>query len=50
MRLITIAEAAERINAKPWDVVRLIESGEIASVEYVDADSLDRYSRQEAGQ
>lgn len=38
--LITINEAAEQLGSKPFDVIRLIDAGEIATVTLVDADSL----------
>lgn len=37
---LTIADAADRIGAKPWDVVRLIESGELPTVTLVPVDAL----------
>lgn len=38
--LITIDEAAARIGGRPWDIVRLIEAGAVATATLVDADSL----------
>ena len=43
--LITINEAAERLGAKPFDVIRLIDAGEVATVTLVDADSLTEETR-----
>jgi excisionase family DNA binding protein len=39
--LVTVTEAAKRLGLTPWDVMRLIEAGEIESVVCVDAASLD---------
>lgn len=39
---VTIAEAAEIIGGKPWDVVRLIDAGQVSSVQLVDVESLRR--------
>lgn len=39
---VSIAQAAERLNLKPWDMVRLIESGEVSSVQLVEVASLTR--------
>jgi hypothetical protein len=41
--LITINEAAARLGSgtKPFDVIRLIEAGDLAHVVLVDADSLN---------
>lgn len=38
--LLTIAQAADRLGVKPWDVVRLVESGAIAAVTLVPAAAL----------
>lgn len=40
---MSVAEAAAEIDAKPWDVVRLIEAGELDGVTLVDAESLRQY-------
>jgi len=45
-RYIPIQDAAEILGVKPWDVVRLIEAGRVASVELVDADSLTEYRKE----
>lgn len=44
---LTIADAADTLDVAPWHVVRLINSGDIESVELVRVDSLNRY-RQES--
>jgi hypothetical protein len=41
--LISISEAAERLGVKPWEVVRLIEAGQLKRVVLVVADSLNDY-------
>lgn len=38
--LITIDEAAERLGSKPFDVIRLIDAGQVATVTLVDSASL----------
>lgn len=43
---LSIHEAAERLGVKPWDVVRLIRSGDLVSVELVDVESLSRYEQE----
>lgn len=40
---VSINEAASVLGVKPWEVVRLIESGHVASVSLVDAASLNAY-------
>ena len=40
---LTIAEAARDLDVKPWEVVRLIETGELAAVRLVPQDALERY-------
>ena len=40
VNLITIAEAADRLGVKPGDVWSLITSGQIRTVQLVDATSL----------
>lgn len=45
---ITIAEAADMLGAKPWDVVRLIESEKLHAVQLVDVESLRRHQEQRA--
>lgn len=37
---VSINEAAAALGVKPWEVVRLIEAGQIQTVELVDAASL----------
>lgn len=37
---LTIEQAAKRLGLKPWDVVRLINSGELRTVTLIDASSL----------
>lgn len=44
---ISIDEAAERIEAKPGDVHRLLDAGELRQVVLVDADSLAEYQEQQ---
>ena len=38
--LLSIADAADRMGVKPWDVVRLIEAGSLPSVTLVPVASL----------
>lgn len=38
--LISISEAASRLDVEPWDVVRLIDAGLLRRVVLVDAASL----------
>ena len=45
--LLTIADAADTLGLAPWDVVRLLNQGDLESVELVTADSLATY-RQES--
>lgn len=45
---VSINEAAALLGAKPWDVVRLIESGHVASVQLVEVASLNAYKEQRA--
>jgi hypothetical protein len=40
VNLITIAEAADRLGVKPGDVWQLISTGEVRTVQLVDATSL----------
>lgn len=40
---VTIDTAAKELDLKPWEVVRLMGSGELGSIELVNADSLRRY-------
>lgn len=42
-RYISIAEAADLLDVKPWDVVRLIEADQITSIELVDINSLQAF-------
>lgn len=35
--LLTIAQAADNLGVKPWDVVRLIEAGDLPTVTLVPA-------------
>lgn len=37
---LTIADAADQLGAKPWDVVRLIESGQLATVTLIPVTAL----------
>lgn len=43
---ITIAQAADQLGVKPWEVVRLIESGRLDSLVYVSAASLASYAQE----
>ena len=47
--LISISEAADRLgpDAKPWDVVRLLDAGLVRQVVLVDADSLEEFQEQQ---
>lgn len=40
---VSINEAADDLGVKPWDVVRLIEAGQVASVQLVEVASLRTY-------
>jgi hypothetical protein len=40
---VTIRDAAHILGVKPWDVVELIESGQLQRIELVDAKSLREY-------
>lgn len=42
----TIAQAADHLGVKPWEVVRLIESGRLDSLVYVSAASLATYAQE----
>jgi hypothetical protein len=44
---VSIAQAAQIIGAKPWDVVRLIESERVKAIRLVDLESLRRHQAQE---
>lgn len=39
-RYVSIADAADILGAKPWDVVRLIEADKVRSIQLVDVESL----------
>lgn len=41
--LISIAEAAKRLGVKPWDVVRLMNAGQLRQVVLIDTASLTEY-------
>lgn len=43
---VSISEAARIIGAKPWDVVRLIESELVEAVQLVELESLRRHQEQ----
>ena len=38
--LLTISQAADRLGVKPWDVMRLIEAGDMPAVTLVPAAAL----------
>lgn len=40
---LTIADAADKLGVKPWEVVRLIENDQLTSVTVVPAASLRTY-------
>lgn len=40
---LTIAETADSLGVKPWEVVRLIESGRLDAVMYVPAAAVRTY-------
>lgn len=44
---VSIADAADILGRKPWDVVRLIESEQVRAVQLVDLSSLRRHQAQE---
>ena len=46
MELVTIEEAAARRGMTPWQVVQLIEAGEIRQVVYVDGSSLADHAKE----
>ena len=37
---LTIADAADKLAVKPWEVVRLIEAGRVPTVTLIPADAL----------
>lgn len=41
--MVSIAEAAERLDKKPWEVVRLLDMGHLKQVVLVDEASLAEY-------
>lgn len=41
---VSIADAAALIGVKPWDVVRLIESGRVKSIQLVEVSSLRTFA------
>lgn len=43
---LTIAEAADTLGVKPWEVVRLIESDRLTSVTVIPAASLADYTQE----
>lgn len=45
--LISISEAADRLGTKPWEVIRLVESGRVRQVVLIDATSLAEYQEQQ---
>lgn len=40
---LTIADAADTLGVKPWDVVRLIAADQLRAVQLVDSESLRRH-------
>lgn len=44
---LSINEAADELGVKPWEVVRLTESGQVDSVTLVKAASLRDYAREQ---
>ena len=38
---ITVTDAADRLGVKPWDVMRLVETGVVQSLVLIDAASLE---------
>lgn len=44
--LLTIAEAADKLGIKPWDVVRLTETGRLDAAIYVPASALSAYMQE----
>lgn len=42
MNIITIAEAANRLGRKPWEVVRMIDAGHLPTTVMVDEASVDQ--------
>lgn len=45
---VSISEAATRLGVKPWDVVRLIETGRLETTQLVAVTSLDNLQKQGA--
>lgn len=43
---ITISDAANRLGRKPWEIVRLIEAGQLRSSVYVDEASVAELEKQ----
>lgn len=41
--LVSIEDAAHALNLTPWEVVRLLESGLLKSVQLVEASSVQRH-------
>ena len=40
---VTLADAADMLGVKPWDVVRLIADDRLAAVQLVDIESIRRH-------
>ena len=40
---VSIAEAAQILNVKPWDVVRLVENEQVETIQLVELASLHRH-------
>lgn len=40
---VSIAEAAQILHSKPWDVVRLIEDAQVETIQLVEVASLRRF-------
>lgn len=43
---LTIAETADQLGVKPWEVVRLIESGRLDAVTFVPTTALRAYQQE----
>lgn len=38
---LTVSEAAERLGVKPWDVMRMVQTGDLKSLVLIEAASLE---------
>jgi excisionase family DNA binding protein len=38
---LTVAEAAERLGVKPWDVMRMVQTGDLQSLVLIESASVE---------